>query len=786
MVTTADLARAVHMGAAAPPETVFVTEKEKKRIGKGVVPTTRRRGGGGGRGVTPAPTFESQLLQQSFGSQQAKVLAEASFRAKQQQRVEATAKAQAQRSARIQSEFEGTTVQRQTAPGVYKQIGPITLSKPDTRAGFGLGGTTLGGLSLIERERRAKGLISGFESLTPEQAMGKFMAGEKGFTGMSTPEGEIISFDTSAFEPEIKQAGSLKSLGKKHGIVEFGKAAVGSAAIGAGKFGLGVPEFVAETVVLGGMRPPGPGPQIAYFDKPTNIFGKAKQIPTDVVQIGTQIGLTAAVFAPGIISGVKLAKAEGVTTALGETAFTYSPGRPSKRFFTPDIKTELAGQLKTKGVQFPSGESVSVTTGRGALTKDVQIKSIGLGGKGRISGEVTALETPFLEIAPGGKITTGKITSIAGDVFKPTTTKEFPSAGYLGRDTFVEFPTTKVFKSTRGQQNIFSGSRQLGKETVLQMGEIPLVEREAFIFGAGRNLLTQRGGITGRGGKVLIGEEPFMAEVSGRGMITKFTNPFLETTGPTKSFSIGKGGLGTKTKMEPQTTQFSSAGLSSNLGKISKSIQVQKPMKTDLGLIATPQPSQYAGKGLYERTDLVSFAPQKFGGQTLFGEQVFEKTFQNPVFTELESPLGKVGQIGGIIITGTGRQRGGIVGGGVGQIQPVLSRQADIQAITPIQPTIQSHGQKQKQAFFEPPRGALFDFTPISPRGGGFIFPFLIPGLGFGEGPLGRVPKAKRKFKRKPSLVSFELDIQAPEPLTGELSGLVARPIISKRKKRRK
>jgi len=785
MVTTADLARAVHMGAAAPPGTVFVTEKEKKRIGKGVVPTTRRRGGGGGRGVTPAPTFESQLLQQSFGSQQAKVLAEASFRAKQQQRVEATAKAQAQRSARIQSEFEGTTVQRQTAPGVYKQIGPITLSKPDTRAGFGLGGTTLGGLSLIERERRAKGLISGFESLTPEQAMGKFMAGEKGFTGMSTPEGEIISFDTSAFEPEIKQAGSLKSLGKKHGIVEFGKAAVGSAAIGAGKFGLGVPEFVAETVVLGGMRPPGPGPQIAYFDKPTNIFGKAKQIPTDVVQIGTQIGLTAAVFAPGIISGVKLAKAEGVTTALGETAFTYSPGRPSKRFFTPDIKTELAGQLKTKGVQFPSGESVSVTTGRGALTKDVQIKSIGLGGKGRISGEVTALETPFLEIAPGGKITTGKITSIAGDVFKPTTTKEFPSAGYLGRDTFVEFPTTKVFKSTRGQQNIFSGSRQLGKETVLQMGEIPLVEREAFIFGAGRNLLTQRGGITGRGGKVLIGEEPFMAEVSGRGMITKFTNPFLETTGPTKSFSIGKGGLGTKTKMEPQTTQFSSAGLSSNLGKISKSIQVQKPMKTDLGLIATPQPSQYAGKGLYERTDLVSFAPQKFGGQTLFGEQAlfgkqaFETPLQKPVLMGLESPLGISRQKGAIVST---------VSTGLGQIQPVLGRQADMQAITPIQPTIQrfSQRQKQEQEFFEPVKGSFFDFAPISPRGGGFIFPFLIPGLGFGEGPLGRVPKAKRKFKRKPSLVSFELDIQAPEPLTGELSGLVARPIISKRKKRRK
>lgn len=60
----------------------------------------------------------------------------------------------------------------------------------------------------------------------------------------------------------------------------------------------------------------------------------------------------------------------------------------------------------------------------------------------------------------------------------------------------------------------------------------------------------------------------------------------------------------------------------------------------------------------------------------------------------------------------------------------------------------------------------------------------IIPQLEFVE--KRRRVGTKRKFKRRPSLVSFELDIKAPKIAIGEFSGLVARPIISKKKKRRK
>jgi len=77
--------------------------------------------------------------------------------------------------------------------------------------------------------------------------------------------------------------------------------------------------------------------------------------------------------------------------------------------------------------------------------------------------------------------------------------------------------------------------------------------------------------------------------------------------------------------------------------------------------------------------------------------------------------------------------------------------------------------------FFEPrPRASRrfgflgVDFPPI-----GFEFPKI------------KVPKGRRTLRRTTSLVSIELGLTSPRQLLGEETGLIARPILTKRRKRR-
>lgn len=118
----------------------------------------------------------------------------------------------------------------------------------------------------------------------------------------------------------------------------------------------------------------------------------------------------------------------------------------------------------------------------------------------------------------------------------------------------------------------------------------------------------------------------------------------------------------------------------------------------------------------------------------------------------------------------------------LGQLQTQVPRQRQDQ------PVISKTGMGTSFDFPELP--FMFPpFEPFAPRprppGRPFIFPPFFPALGFGEGRPRRV-RPKRKFKRVPSLLASEFDITAFEPAPGEITGLVARPILVPKKKKKK
>lgn len=86
-------------------------------------------GGGGGRSSTPAPTFRSELLKQSFSSREALIKAEEEFRQEQQRKEEEKQKEERERQERIQSgKISGQLKQAQ--PLAIEQVEEGRLDRP--------------------------------------------------------------------------------------------------------------------------------------------------------------------------------------------------------------------------------------------------------------------------------------------------------------------------------------------------------------------------------------------------------------------------------------------------------------------------------------------------------------------------------------------------------------------------------------------------------------------------------------------------------------------------------
>lgn len=232
-------------------------------------------------------------------------------------------------------------------------------------------------------------------------------------------------------------------------------------------------------------------------------------------------------------------------------------------------------------------------------------------------------------------------------------------------------------------------------------------------------------------------------------------------SGKTRSFD-----LGLKQVTTTPSKSFSPPSVNKILGDLSS------PIKADTFLIGEIKTSsQFAGTGLYERTsEFVVPATRQNGRPSLSLIPDFK-----PLTTNQKTNLGisnplLIGNVGRRGTRGTQR-----VIPNVNDILGVSDRQ------TPRQ-TTRLNTDLQFQQLIEIPKAPnpfLFDgFNFGRPTRFGFFPP--IPGLGFDD----YNPRAKprgRKFKRTPSLISFELGITARKPRSGELTGLVERPILIRR-----
>ena len=120
-------------------------------------------------------------------------------------------------------------------------------------------------------------------------------------------------------------------------------------------------------------------------------------------------------------------------------------------------------------------------------------------------------------------------------------------------------------------------------------------------------------------------------------------------------------------------------------------------------------------------------------------------------------------------------------------IQRISSIQAitQLQAITPIQiiTPIETITTLEPTPFVPGPPG--FGFTPFVPGPSIPIIPPFGGGLDFDTG-LGPARRGGRRYARTPSVVAVELGIYAPSPVAGEITGIISRPLISRKRRKRR
>jgi hypothetical protein len=762
----------------------------------------RRGGRGGGRAptVTTPQTFESSLLRQSFASRAALEAAESSFRQQQiQQRDIQRAEVAAERAARIEAE---------TRPGFLTRFA----------------GGTLGAIQEQDRQREIGGLVSGFETLTPEEASKKALAGERGFGLEERPEGQVITFDVGEFEPEIRQAGrkafreagftplDIVAPGTTGGLGGFGldiarlgrEKAVRKQAIktrseilGAGRFGLGVAEITAElgkTVLTGGQIREGEVfpkglKQVSIFDR--GIARRIKEQPSDIIQLGTEVRLAGAGIAAGAVTsplaletGLPLGRRVVATAQELLTPIRIKPGT-----FVPVGRQGIAADIKVV-------ERPDVTFFRGvgkARGEDIELATFGRTFGDDITVQFTGTRRPFIEVGRGGRVETGVIETISGAPTKRVGA-EFPSRARIGTtptgDIIADLPQTARVR------DITTGEISLAGRRLLKRVEAPTGVREEFFFGAGRPDITftkarvskvpEFRDIVGFGGrrgriKTKVEIDPFFAEVSGR----------LDVARPT--FDVDRGitrisGRGRRpSTIQKQISQDIAGGLAQNIRQISKSfVQPKITPDTSPGLVGATvfdvlktRPSQFAGTGQFERTDFVSFAKPDTTVTNLLGGQTLAPTRQQISFVPLSVGVREKPETQQVskIFSDLAVPRGAVTPAVVPSITvpTVTSTVTELQAEDLIsrRPTV-----RPRPDFFG------FDFKTPPPTRFGFAFP--PPPFGFPGFRLPRARKGKRRLRRTPSLISIELGIEAPRISPGEVTGLIARPIIKKKKRRKR
>lgn len=750
------------------------TEARETAEKLGIQPRTIGGGGGGGYSAPPSPppttgggglTPEEQLQIPGAGE------------------AEATRKL-----------LDITPTERQGKPGIGTRFKDViqTPGETKTREEF-----------LRERQLQAlQSQVTEFETLTPEEVRARAFQTGTGVTGMTTAEGEVFTFTPT--ETQIKAArGTAVREFKEKPLKERILLTAGEVRVGAAKGVLGAAEFGLDVATLP-LGFGGAGTKEQLFNQKEPVFGgrliserkfvkEIRDKPTSIPGLVGEAAVGVGIIGGGAVGGAArfgALRGEGLTRTqtFSELAADISPAQ-FQRTFVPSPKEVPIGKITEISVK-PDAPVTQIF--EGGTPGGIKVRQVGLAGEtatGKpISGSVVIAEQPKTQIRfdiSGADIVKTTRTDIVSTIAAPRG-KEFPAPVILrdqrGAVISEVFPKTIV-------QDV--GVRPLAritetptpKETTIFLE--PLGGKPSKVtspFFAEKPLTTTerpfgRFQLKEETFKFAVGEEPtFIGKPRVFGQPREIVSPGIEprVTGIGRRFQFRPGdiGKGFGTKITPKKTiQLQDQDLGSLAAQTSaalKSVQQPAQAPTITPTIAPKAPT--------------SITPPKV--EIITRQREITRQITAPtVTTTVDTKLMERTRMG----LGTGLR--------VDTIQRQTGRTGTVPRLVSPQSTGLGQGERLLTGTAIPtpqitelttptrPRGGFFfEFEPIPPRTPGFGGLF-IPGLGFRDLPKGK-RRGRRRFERVPSLAAVELGITAPKPIAGEFTGLIARPVI--RKKRRK
>lgn len=517
--------------------------------------------GGGVRGPqTVAPTQTEQQLQQSLVED----LRDRPTQEVKQELRQGTPT----RSITFRDETIPTSEPTPRQLSAEEEVRQISLDRPQTR----IGRTPT--RASFERDVFFQSLLGQqreFESLTPQEVRGRALNGDERFIGMSTPEGEVITFTPSRqiAEQEAGQAFSDLPTGTKTRLIASD---VGLGIAKAAVLAVSIAPSLQFEFLSGGQIQPGEkidpfgGPGLLEFTRQrSKSFREIEQRQLGVPGTIAQVGFGGAAVVRGGFAGrqaFKTLRAQGFSRseAIGEIAGSFSPVRTTSGTFTRSISPEdpavfrsvvqrQPNNVKVRSIvgkgedfQFTSVQAFQADSGGGIRTSDIvtrvaQPGFVVRGGQIRSATVVGSQRTIAPEIsAPGEAFSVKRITTGRSfqDISSPNPLEGQASISKVGVFTKPEFSVA----FTQGQaprEIIATGFRGGGVSKSFQrLGVLSEQQGDVTAINIGRaRPIARRSGVTFRTQTTLRGQE---AELP-------FTDQSSFRAPKTSESPIGRGGL---------------------------------------------------------------------------------------------------------------------------------------------------------------------------------------------------------------------------------------------------
>jgi hypothetical protein len=622
----------------------------------------------------------------------------------------------------------------------------------------------------IELTREATGVRKAF-MIDPES-----FKGEPGFVETPTDTGVTFGLGREYFEqlPAYQKYQEFAGMFTDEGVLKEGayrerllsakesfedlplgvrlKSTMGEMAVGFAQLGVGIPESMIGYGLQMSVQDPTRMKKFEFGGR----AGEIMDIPTVQPSVGflespvkyifeTGLERPATSFRWGVVAGVGFYLAKGWVAGVGayglkvgtlETAKYLSPLRIASTYWVPDISKEFvtSGKARTVETVYGGGKKAISLTGAKTDLMQMQLRSLQYSetvGKGAAGTSITQINVPYARYI-GGELTFGRTTLSFVNVF----------AGVpVGKYGYKSDVITQRLGGGISRTQTFGHRFDITK----QLGDYP--KMKVFGFGGGERV----GGFerVGQGQyRALFGYEPSL-----RGYGVSFDYSKAVSTGTGVKVFRGGG-----VKSSPSYLKQMWGG----------------------GTVTTPTTQL--------KFPVVTGA-EKLGGLT--------KTFgggKGLVFTGLKTDVKSKVKLGTGLVTGDltttlTKTKTKTVVAPLTKVTPIPTYRVG-QAVGLAQPQKIDLGLKQIQVakLTQAPRIT----TPTLPRFGfkwggfgGFLLPPMLPPLGYFETKRKR-QSLGRGFRYQPGIASIALGIKAPKMPRLAFTGLVTRPIISKRKRRKK